>query len=88
MREGAPSQGSLVVHKGGRVECPTAPRSMGDLLAGIQRGRERIWCPSDEVMTLQDVHDDETAHEFVIFTDGSATMTEKWPREAACAGWR
>ena len=38
-------------------------------------------------MTLQDVHDDETAHEFVIYTDGSAAMTEKWPREAACAGW-
>ena len=38
-------------------------------------------------MTLQDVHDDETAHEFVIYTDGSATMTEKWPREAVCTGW-
>ena len=32
------------------------------------------------------MNDDETAHEFVIYIDGSATMTEKWPREAACAG--
>ena len=38
-------------------------------------------------MTLHDVHDDGTAHEFVTYTDGSATMTEKWPREAACEGW-
>ena len=29
--------------------------------------------------TLQDVHDDETAYEFVMYTDGSATMT--------CADW-
>ena len=35
---------------------------------------------------LQNVHDDETAHEFVMYTDGSPTMAEKWPREAACAG--
>ena len=41
-------------------------------------------------MNLQDVQDDEQAHEFVIHTDGSATMTEMWPREAVCAqvgGW-
>ena len=43
------------------------------------------WCPSDELTTLQDVNGDETSHEFVIYIDGSATMTEKWPREAACA---
>ena len=38
-------------------------------------------------MNLQDVQDDEVAHEFVICTDGSGTMTEKWPRERVCAGW-
>ena len=38
-------------------------------------------------MNLQDVQDDEQAHEFVIYTDGSAMMTEMWPRQAVCAGW-
>ena len=52
------SQGGLVVHKGGHEECPSASQSMGDLLAGIQRGREWMWCPADE---------------FVMNTDGSAT---------------
>ena len=58
------------------------------LLFGIQRFVEdEDECPSDEFMNLQDVQHDETAHEFVIHTDGSATMTEKWPSEAVCAGW-
>ena len=38
-------------------------------------------------MNLHYVQDDEQAHEFVNNTDGSATMTEMWPREAEGAGW-
>ena len=68
------SQGSLVSPKGGHAECPDI------------RVREWIWCPSVEFMNLQDVQDDEQAHEFVTYTDGSAMMTEKWSREAVCAG--
>ena len=33
------------------------------------------------------MQDDEQAHQFVVYTDGSATMTEMWPCEAVGAGW-
>ena len=39
-------------------------------------------------MNLQDVQDDEQAHEFVIYTDGSATMRcGRVKRCAQVGGW-
>ena len=56
--DGRLSHGSLVSPKGGHAECPDTPVKMSDLLLGIQRRREWIWCPVDEFMNHQDVQDD------------------------------
>ena len=60
------SQSSFVDEKAA-VRSARAPQRMGDPPAGTQRRRERIRRATDELTTLRDVHDDETAHEFVIY---------------------
>ena len=82
------SHGSLVSPKGGHAECPDTPVRMSVMCClEFNEEDEWIWCPVDEFVNLQDVQGVEQAHEFVIYTGGSATMTEMWPREAVCAGW-